>query len=219
MSNTLSITDILGAATGMQGAQSQPGNPLGDILGSIMGGMGGATQQQQQQQQSGGGMGVLGDILGSVLGGGSSSAGGNAASGILNAIGGPNSSLIHTISERTGLPPMVIYMAVTFIIGKLMSNAQHPDRQQMPQQQQLPAHSQQPQQSMPHQSMPHQSPQTGVILDDILARMQSGKAIDSSYIQNSGMAHELGSQIGASPAQAGEVISQILGMMSGMTNR
>ena len=234
MSNTLSITDILGAAMGMQGGQTHQSNPMGDILGSIMGGMAGSpapsgdVQQQDQQTQQGGGLGVLGDVLGSVLGsgmgsmvgGGSSSSpmSSNPATSILNAMGGPNSSIIHTVSEKTGLPPMVIYMAVTFIIGKLMSDAQHPARQQA-QQQQMPQQQSQTHAQQPQQSMPQQSPQAGVNLDDILSRMQSGKPVDSGYIQNSGMAHELGSQIGISPNKAGDVISQILGMMGNATNR
>lgn len=248
MSNTLSMSDILGAAMGMQGGQAQQSNPMGDILGSIMGGLGGGSSMGGgvQQQQSGGGMGVLGDILGgvlgggmgggmqqqaggglgnilgSVIGGGASGAmgGSSAAGGILNAMGGPNSSIIHSISDKTGLPPMVIYMAVTFIIGKLMSDAQHPARQQVPMpQQQMPSHQQQTGQQMPQESMPQQSmpPQAGTNLDDVLARMQNGKPIDSGYIHSSGMASQLGSQIGVSPAQASDVLSQILSAMGGMT--
>lgn len=60
--------DMLGALLGgMGGAQQQPQQPqtsgAGDLLGALLGGMGGAQQQPQQPQSAGG------DLLGSLLGG------------------------------------------------------------------------------------------------------------------------------------------------------
>jgi hypothetical protein len=205
LSDGLGLDDILGAAMGMAGGQAQQQNPMGDILGGILGGMGGGAAQPQQQPSGMGGMGILGDILGGILGGGNSM-GAMAQHGIMG-------SIVNGIAKKTGLPPMVIYMALTFIMGKLMSGAMN--RQQQPR-----APQQMPGGMGGQQRMPQGAPAGGGMdLDDILGRMQQGKGFDKNYINQSGMAEELAGQIGMNKEKSGDLIHTILDVLEHLPRR
>lgn len=76
--NSGGLGDLLGGILGGAQSQAQSGNPLNDILGSVLGG---GSQQQSSNP--------LNDILGSVLGGGNSQNQEGGLGGILgNILGG-----------------------------------------------------------------------------------------------------------------------------------
>jgi len=76
--NAGGLGDLLGGILGGAQSQAQSGNPLNDILGSVLGG---GSQQQSSNP--------LNDILGSVLGGGNSQNQGGGLGSILgNILGG-----------------------------------------------------------------------------------------------------------------------------------
>lgn len=110
------LNDILGSVLGMgtgsaTNTQTQQSDPLGGILGSILGG---GSSPIPQQNPMGVGTGGIGDILGSVLGGGLGSGGMGTSM---------EQSISNVVAQKLGIPPVIAYMIVTFVIGKLLSNA------------------------------------------------------------------------------------------------
>jgi hypothetical protein len=230
------LKSILGGAQAQPGGQMQQsggqssGDPLADLLGSILGG---ATQGGQQQGQ--GGL-DLGGLLESILGGGAQpseptptqpSQGGEGLAGLGGlgdllkgilggAMGGGSTSeaglgsalapLVNTLAEKLGLPPQIAQMVVTFVLGKLLSGfAGQQGGGMIPAPQAVPRGYQAPQ---PQQTQ-------GLNLDDLLQRMGSPRGVEASYIQATGMAEELAGYTGLDPAMATQSLVQAFNLMGG----
>lgn len=156
--------------------QQQSSGGLADILGSILGG--GAPQQQQQQQPMG--TGGLGDLLGGLLGGGATSRGGM---GGRNPILAPLSNLV---VEKTGLPPAIAELAVTFAVTQILN------------------------------SMTGQSPsgQQGLGHRHLAKQLSTGDGVDSSYLSSSGLAKQFAEQSGLDLSTATNALEQTYGLIS-----
>ncbi len=190
------IEDILGGILGggqpggtqQQAPQQMPGGGIEDILGGILGGgRPGGTQQQAPQQMPGGG---IEDILGGILGGGMP--GGNIAG---NPILAP---IVNGISKKLGLPPAIVAIGLSLILGKLMSKGSQAQTQ--PGQQRGPG-------------VPEKSRQPGNLdLDDILDRMRK-EGVDRAAIDNSGVVNEVAQETGLGQQDAGQLIEEIIGAL------
>jgi hypothetical protein len=181
------LEDILGGILG--GGQSMPqqrpqqmpqgGGGLEDILGGILGG---GQQPQQQPQMPGMGGGIM-DIIGAVLGGG-----GGAMMGA-NPILAP---IVNAISRKLGLPPFVVSIGLSLLLGKLINGAAKRAQQ------------------------PRQSPQSapsgaggGLDLDDILKQIKGG-GVNRKQLENSGVIDEIAKETGLGAQDAGSLAEEIL---------
>ncbi len=225
-----SILDILGSILGggqsggqQQAPQQMPGAPGGGGIEDILGGILGGGSQQQAPQQMPGGSGDIEDILGGILGGGSQQqapqqmpggSGGieDIVGGILgggmpggNIAGNPIlAPIVNAISKKLGLPPAIVAIGLSLILGKLMSKASQAQRQ--PSQQRGPR--------IPGNiNPPGKSPQPGNLdLDDILGRMRKD-VVDRSVIDNSGVVNEVAQETGLGQQDAGQLIEEIIGAL------
>jgi hypothetical protein len=180
------LEDILGGILG--GGQSMPqqrpqqipqGGGLEDILGGILGG---GQQPQQQPQMPGMGGGIM-DIIGAVLGGG-----GGAMMGA-NPILAP---IVNAISRKLGLPPFVVSIGLSLLLGKLINGAAK--------------RAQQPRQS------PKSAPSGaggGLDLDDILKQIKGG-SVNRKQLENSGVIDEIAKETGLGAQDAGSLAEEIL---------
>lgn len=200
----MSMDDLIQAMMGGGAAQSKraasSGDPLADILGSILGG--GAPQRSGGAAAQGGDLGgLLEAILGSG-GAGQAQSPGQAQGGglmeILAALLGGNtgmqgagaSPIVEGIAGKLGLPQGIAQMIVAFVIGKLMSSMTGGAA--------LPGAS-----SQPRSRAATPQPAQGLDLDSLLETMG----------QDRGMADELAQQTGLDQQTAQRGLQEVLGML------
>jgi hypothetical protein len=182
------LEEILGGILGggQQMPQQRPQQPQGggleDILGGILGG-GQQMPQQRPQQMPGMGGGIM-DIIGAVLGGGA----GGAAMGA-NPILAP---IVNAISRKLGLPPFVVSIGLSLLLGKLISGAAN--------------RAQQPRQSPQPRSAPSGG---GLDLDDILNQIKGG-GVSRGQLERSGVIDEIAKETGLGAQDAGSLAEEIL---------
>jgi len=230
------LKSILGGGQAQPGGQMQPsggqssGDPLADLLGSILGGatqggqggpqqgqggldlgglleaiLGGGAQPSaptpMQPAPSSGGLGGLGDLLKGILGGGMG-AGGTSEAGLGSLL----APIANALAEKLGLPPQIAQMVITFVLGKLLSGfAGQQGGGMIPAPQAVPRGYQSPQPQQPQ----------GLNLDDLLERMGSPRGVEASYIQSTGMAEELAGYTGLDPAMATQSLVQAFNLIGG----
>lgn len=185
------------------GVPSGTGNPLGDLLGSLMGGAGAPGNAQA-------GGDPLGGLLGSLLGGGGSQAGGESPlGGLLGGLfgGGASGTMSNTgagigqsplaglvaplaeqLSARFKLPPEIAQAVVVFAITKLTESMTNRG-------------------NVPSTGGRGQS----VSARDLFDRMNSGQGVDNQYLVNSGLAGELAQQSGMDEHTAAATLEHVLG--------
>ncbi len=162
------------------------GGSILDVIGAILGGAGGMGGQQQAPVPQGGG--GIGDILGGILGGGGGAGSGIGASPIMAPI-------INAISRKLGLPPFLVSIGLSLLLGKLMSKATQATRQ--PQAPQTP------------RGNAGQSGGGALNIDDILNQIKGGK-VDRGQLEQSGVIEDIAKETGLDKNAAGSMAEEIL---------
>lgn len=183
---------ILGG-TPTQPASNQPtGNdPLINLLGSVLGG--GQTAQFQQPQEpanlpsAGGFAGIINGIMGS---GGSNSLTASLAVPIANAL-----------AKKLNLPPEIAQIVVTFVMGKLLSNAVGGPGASYAQ----------------SSGLTSQGRQGGFGLEDLLLNMDGGQGFDTDYLQSTGMVEALSQKTGLDQETAAQSMQEVFALLNGQT--
>lgn len=112
--------DLLGALLGgMGGGSQQSGSTGGDLLGALLGGMGGGSQQPTSS--SGGGGDLLGALLGGMTGQGGSSQSGQSGFGLQNLLA---AGLAYMQAKQTGQGGMQALLQAA-AAGSGMGNSAH----------------------------------------------------------------------------------------------
>jgi hypothetical protein len=173
------IEDLLKAVLSGAGSQSSAGqvesDPLVDLLGGIFGG--GMSQTPQNIPSAGGFAGIANEIMGA----GSS----NSVTGSLVA---PISNML---AEKLNLPPAIAQIVVTFVMGKLLSNA------------------------VGGVGASGRLGQSDLGLDELLANMDGGQGFDVDYLQSTGMVEALSRKTGLDHDTATESMQEVFKMLSG----
>ncbi len=185
------IEDLFNAMS--SGEESQPdsqagqtqGNPLADLLGGLLGGSATSGSGDLASMLGGSGGAQQGDsmaALASMLGG--SQQGGGAAGMGGNDLLAP---IVSGISEKLGLPPDIVRMIVSFVIGKLLSG----------------------------QSGAGAAQTGGLDLSSLLNQMASGQGVDANYLKSTGMHEELAQQTGLDPDTATRGLQEVFNLLGG----
>ena len=168
------------------GIGSSQGAPnMGGLLQALLGG--GLTPAPAPATQASGGLG-LGNILGSILGGGSQAM---ASDSFLAPI-------VARLAEKIGLPPQVAQAVVAFVIGKLMESRMQPGLDSL-------------QADVPSRSTGTQP----ASLEDVVARMNTGKRVPKTAIRRAGLAQELSAHTGLNRATAEASVQEVLNALGG----
>jgi len=178
------------APAGSEPAQEAPdlGGLLGGLLsGALSGGSGQVPPGYAAPAPASSG-GALGNILGAILGGASPAM---AADSFLAPI-------VNGLAEKLGLPPQVAQAVVAFVIGKLMEDRMQPGTDW----------TQPPAPSRGGRAQP-------ASLEDVVARMNSGKRVPKTAIRRAGLAKELAAHTGLSRATAEASVQEVLNALGG----
>lgn len=200
------LKDILGGAMEPQrGGQSQSGDPMLDMLGSILGGMG-APQQPAPRQQAA--SDPLSDLIGGVLGGNQSAPQGSGTlmdilGMVLGGQGGRGRSqaaatnpIANLLAEKLGIPPFIAQMVVSYFMAKLLSG-------------QMGGASDSGFQS-------GRGAGGGLDLDHLLGDVDDDQALANNLI-NSGMPQELAQHAGIDQETAMRSLQEMLKIVAGET--
>ena len=228
------IIDLLGGILGGGNSpQAQPGqpvqpgqaepNPMADIIGAILGGLGGAEtpvapEARPQAMPSGGAGNGIADLIGSLIGGGSVGAQPSSGNGIADLIGaimgggaGMNAQRItpmaQMLADKTGLSPVVAQAVVAFFLAKMMEFVTQ--RFTGGGQPALPESA--PQGMAPQEAAPPSG--GGFDLDHLLSNMHDEEAMNL-HLSSSGMAQELASTTGLDEATASQSLRTLVTMVS-----
>ena len=196
------LSELLGGLLGGGGAGGTGG--LGGLLEGLLGGAMG-----QGGGMPGGGMqpgtGGMEDIPGAILGGGGGGTGMGTGSNSLLA------PLVEGIAQKLKLPPQLVQIVVTFVLGKLLGGSMGAGAQP-----------QQESQAWPRPGQDQPPAQEGLNLDGLLDQMRSGAGVQSRTLAASGLTDELVQQTGMDPETAERALSEVfaaLGSQMGAAQR
>jgi hypothetical protein len=177
------IEDLLKAVLSGAGSQAGGGqvesDPLVDLLGGILGG--GMSQSSQNIPSAGGFAGIANEIMGS-----------GSSNNVTNSLVAPVSTML---AKKLNLPPAIAQMVVTFVMGKLLSNA------------------------VGGVGASGRLGQGDLSLDELLANMDGGQGFDPDYLQSTGMVEALSRKTGLDHGTATESMQEVFAMLSGQQPR
>ncbi len=188
----MSMEDILKVLVNsrQQGSSAQGSDPMTDLIGGLLGSVGGAQSQshapvapagyQQQQTQSGGGLGDMMGLLEMFMG---NNQGGAAQSSM------PNNPImmllqpyVEKLAKKANIPPETAMIVVSFVAHKLLSH---------------------------HPTSGRDS--SSFDLDDLIGQMGSGK-INSNIYETSGMVKEISKSTGLDETTASKTLDAAFGL-------
>lgn len=172
-----------GQASGATGG----GDPMAEILRSVLQGASGAGAGTRPAAPAGG-RGIM-DLLGAILGG--AQAGGTVGAG---ATSGAINPLAQLLAERLGLPPQVAQTVVAFFLSKVMGQITGGGGQSA-------------------DFRPTRATAGEVDLDHLLQDADDDKAL-KTHLSQTGMARELAQQTGLSQQQASQSLQALVKLLS-----
>ena len=143
---------------------------MNDIIGQILGGAGGATTGNSAADSVLKGGGPLSGILGSILSGGGSS----VTTGIVG-------SVVKSVIDKLGLPPIVAQIATAFVVSKIAGD----------------------------KTAPAGAPQSGIL--DVLGSLAGGGTVNTQSPQVGNILKDLTAVTGMKQEQAAGGLESILG--------
>jgi hypothetical protein len=179
-----------GTPTQQTGGHPMESDPLTDLLGSFL--EGGMAHPQQTGQAALPDAGGFAGIINGIMGGGDSNS-------ITSSLTKP---IANALANKLNLSPEIAQIIVTFVMGKLLSNAMGGPGASYSQSGMLSS----------------QGRQGGFGLDDLLFNMDGGQGFDADYLQSTGMADALSQKTGLdqeTAIQSMQEVFALLGRQSG----
>ena len=187
------LMKILEQASNAQATDtSSSGDPLSDLLGSLLGG--GAESTPSRSSKSSGAR--------------RTSSARSASSN--DALSGMLTPIVDELANKLGLPPELAQAVITFAISQLMNSQANAGG----------AASTSPRNAggvLASGRGMLSNADGGLEPSNLVAHLTSGKTADSNYFQSTGLAKQLASQTGMSQQQAASSLESVFSMLSGGT--